>query len=77
MSNSRQKRPNTNSGSIGQFLKARSKYFHTSCVAYMMAHKDIGVPPIPYIGPGKTYDVGKNKAKHERRELIRTWTQGN
>lgn len=47
----------------------RSSYLHISCEARMVLNPiDPMLPPLPWIQkPGVTYDIGRNKAKRERR----------
>ncbi len=46
-----------------------TRHLHISCNAYMMPNPlGFGHPAIPHIDkPGKTYNIGANKAKRERR----------
>jgi|GEM_PF-6550400 len=74
MSKSRINRPNSKSGSVGQFLKSRSKYFHTSCNAYMVSQPSKAEPMFPYVEPGRTYNAGRNQAKRDRLALSKHWT---
>jgi hypothetical protein len=48
------------------------RYLHVSCDAYMTPDPaGQALPMIPYIGPGTTYNVGRNRAKRERRAQAR------
>jgi hypothetical protein len=52
---------------------SNQRWLHVSCKAYMGDHP-LGpeFPAIPYIQrPGITYDVGRNKAKREKRAAKR------
>jgi hypothetical protein len=64
------KRPNSNSGSRGQFLRNRSRMAHTSAIAHMV-NTPLGahLPLVPYIlRYGVTFNAGRNKAKRECRQ---------
>lgn len=56
------------------YLKAlrpdEPRMFHLSCVAYMAANPaGPMLPSVPIVEKGDTYNVGRNKAKRERRAL--------
>jgi hypothetical protein len=45
-----------------------SRYLHVSCQARIVNDPDgIHLPRIPWVGPGTTYNVGRNAAKRARR----------
>jgi hypothetical protein len=64
------KRPNSNSGSVGQFLRTRAVMVHQSAAAQMIQNPlGAHLPLVPYIQRhGITSNVGRNKAKRERRQ---------
>lgn len=46
------------------------RYLHESCAATMLPNpKDSLMPPVRYVSPGVTFNVGRNKAKRARRAL--------
>lgn len=56
------KQQNTNSGSLGQFLKSRAKFIHVSCTSGMR-QDPVSLRHIPWISKGTTLNLGRNKAK--------------
>lgn len=76
----RSNNPNTNSGSLGQFLRGRENMVHLSApIAYRpnpQFNPSVPAGPlnpaeIPFVmklGKEGTYNVGRNKAKRERRK---------
>jgi hypothetical protein len=65
------KRPNSRSGSLGQFFTSRAVMVHESCAAWMAPNPfDPLAPWIPHVQkPGITYKAGRNKAKRKARHL--------
>lgn len=66
------RRPNSRSGSLGQFLRKRSTYIHVSAEVAMLPEpgNPLGPRVIPWKTPkgrGVTYNVGRNKAKRAAR----------
>lgn len=63
------KRKNSNSGSLGQFLRSRERMVHKSCDARMVVNpKDPKGPWIAWVqSPGETYNVGRNLDKRTHR----------
>lgn len=67
------RRPNSRSGSLGQYLRSRERLVHKSADAWMQANPVSPMAPrIPMqTRPGVTYNAGRNKAKREAR--ARAW----
>lgn len=75
----RTNRPNSRSGSLGQFHKSRERYVHLSApIGYMpnpafnpkLPIGPLNLAEIPYVvklGKAGIYDKGRNKAKREKR----------
>lgn len=76
----RSNRPNTNSGSLGQFMRSREVIFHEAApIAYRpnpQFNPSVPAGPlnpaeIPFVmklGKAGTYDIGRNAAKREKRK---------
>lgn len=65
------KRPNSNSGSLGQTLRARERAVHVSARAEMreVKNKDgVVTHRVPWVENGTTYDIGSSESKRIRRE---------
>ena len=79
----RTNRPNTNSGSLGQFHKSHERMAHLSAPIGYRPNPDfdprIAVGPfnvaeIPFLvklGRAGTFNVGRNQAKREKREAAK------
>lgn len=56
-------------GPLKRTCRERGRMVHLSCEAGMKPHKDDPEGPhiVPWIGPGYTRNIGRNKAKREKR----------